>query len=151
MTTIAYRDGVIAADSLLTYTTEAGGSRKYPCKKLFRKTIGRGRRQRDVIIGTAGDAAAAQLFVDWFGSNQPIPEMLKEAGDFTCLIVDRNELFEADFYCRPVKITQPFYAIGSGCKEALAAMHCGRTAREAVEIAARIDLYTGGDIVTMRL
>lgn len=38
------------------------------------------------------------------------------------------------------------YAIGSGRDFAIAAMHCGRNARGAVEVAALFDLYTNDDI-----
>jgi hypothetical protein len=152
VTTIAYRAGIIAADSRMTYTTDGGGSRKHLCTKLYRKTITEGRRTFEAIIATAGESSPALVFVDWYGSGKPIPEMLRDlGGDFTCLILTPRGLYEADVYCRPDQILEPFYAVGSGSKEALAAMHCGKSAREAVEIASRIDPYTGGRIVSMRL
>ena len=152
MTTIAFRDGVIAADSRLTYSTEGGGGRKHLCTKLYRKRVGEGRKAHDVIIATAGESSPALLFVDWYGSGKPVPEMLRDlGGDFTCLILTPKGLFEADVYCRPDQILEPFYAVGSGAKEALAAMHCGKSARDAVAIAARIDPYTGGRITSMTL
>jgi hypothetical protein len=105
-----------------------------------------------VIIATAGESSPALVFVDWYGTGQPIPEvLLHHGGDFTCLILSPKGLFEADVMCRPDPIIEPFYAIGSGAKEALAAMHCGKSARDAVRVAASIDPYTGGRIVTMRL
>lgn len=39
-----------------------------------------------------------------------------------------------------------FYAIGSGREYAMAAMALGKSAKEAVELAARLDVNTGGDI-----
>jgi hypothetical protein len=152
MTTIAYRDGIIAADSRLTYATVGGGSRKHVCTKLYRKRITEGRKTFDVIIATAGEASPSLIFVDWYGSGEPIPDMLKiQGGDFTCLILRPDGLYEADVYCRPDKILDSFFAVGSGAKEALAAMHCGKSAMQAVGIAARIDPYTGGKIVSMTL
>lgn len=152
MTTIAYRDGVIAADSRMTYTTEGGGSRKHLCTKLYRKTITEGRRSFDVIIATAGESSPALCFVDWYGSGKSIPEALMEfGGDFTVLILRPDGLYEADVYCRPDKILEPYYAVGSGAKEALASMHCGKSAVDAVRVAATIDPYTGGRIVSMSL
>lgn len=151
MTTIAYRDGKIAADSLLTYITESGGARKFRCAKLFKKKVGT--EQREVIIATAGESAPALVFVDWYGSGADIPEtLLYHECDFTCLIIESDgKLYEADKFCRPDEVLEPFYAIGSGSKEALAAMHCGKSAAEAVEIAAKVDLYTGGEIRVMSL
>lgn len=152
MTTIAYRDGVLAADSRLTYSTAGGGSRKHSCTKLYRKTISEKRRTFDVIIATAGESSPALVFMDWYGSGQPIPDILRDlGGDFSCLILRPDGLFEADVYCRPDKILEPFYAIGSGAKEALTAMHCGKSAIEAVRKAALVDPYTGGRITSMSL
>jgi hypothetical protein len=152
VTTIAYRSGIIAADSRVTVSTENGGGRKHLCTKLYRKSITEGRRTFDVIIGTAGEAFSALVFVDWYGTGKPMPDVLRDlGGDFTCLILRPDGLYEADVYCRPDKITEDFYAVGSGSKEALAAMHCGKSAAEAVRIAALIDPYTGGRTVSMSL
>lgn len=152
MTTIAVRDGVIAADSWATHWSEAGGARRHTCAKLYRKRVTEGRKSFDVIIGTAGESSPGMLFVDWYGSGAEVPRMLLDRDpDFSCLILTPSGLFEADEYCRPEAVLEPFYAIGSGAKAALAAMHCGRSAVEAVRIAARIDPYTGGRIVSMNL
>lgn len=138
MTTIAYRAGILAADSWATYSSEAGGSRRHICTKLYRKTVGEGKKAHDVIIGTAGETSPALAFLDWFGSGRPIPEVLLQlGGDFSCLVLTPEGLFEADVYCRLDRVQEEFFAIGSGAKAALAAMHCGKSAIEAVRIAAR--------------
>lgn len=150
MTSIAYRDGVIAADSRETYCTEAGGSTVNRCEKLFRKRVGR----REIIIGTAGGSYAGMIFVDWYGSGKPIPDVLHDLDleeDFDVLILDRSKVYVCNHLCRPVEVIEPFVAIGSGRKAALAAMHCGRSAREAVRIACLLDPYSAPPIVTMRL
>jgi hypothetical protein len=152
VTTIAYREGILAADSWETHESDQGGTRRHTCTKLFRRTLGEGRRARDVIFATAGQTSPGMVFVDWYGSNEKIPEcLLNKDCDFICLILSNKGLFEVDEFCRPVQILEPFYAIGSGAKAALAAMHCGKSAVEAVRIAARIDPYTGGRIVSMKL
>lgn len=152
MTTIAYRDGVIAADSRVTVHTEAGGTRKHLCTKLYRKKVTEGRKTFDVVIGTAGESFSALVFVDWYGTGKPMPDSLRElGGDFTCLILRPDGLYEADVYCRPEKIIEDFYAIGSGSKEAMTAMRCGKSAVEAVRLAAMSDPYTGGRIVSESL
>lgn len=148
VTTIAYRDGVIAADSRATYSTEAGGSRKHTCRKLYRKRITEGRKTFDVVIATAGESTPGLVFVEWYGSGKPIPDVfLHLGGDFTCLVLRPDGLYEYDVYCQAEKIEEEFYAIGSGAKAALAALHCGKSAIEAVRIACRIDPYSGGRIV----
>lgn len=151
MTTIAARDGCIASDSRETWTSDDGGSRVHTCKKLFRKRIGKGRKAYDVIIGTAGESSPGMLFVDWYGSDSPPPVTLLTEADFTILILKPKGLYVADAYCREVPILEKFFAIGSGAAAALAAMHCGKSAREAVTIAARIDPYTGGRIFVERV
>jgi hypothetical protein len=152
VTTIAVRDGIVAADSWATHWSEEGGSRRHVCSKLYRKRITEGRKSFDVIIATAGETSPGLLFVDWYGSGAEPPQMVRElGGDFTCLILTPHGLYEADQYCRPDAVLEAFYAVGSGAKAALAAMHCGKSAVDAVRIAARIDPYTGGRVVSMSL
>jgi hypothetical protein len=51
----------------------------------------------------------------------------------------------------PAHIKEPFYAIGTGSAYALAAMHLGKSPKEAVEIAALFDPATRGpiDVITI--
>ena len=147
MTTIAYRDGILAADSRLT-VDHGSGARKHTCKKLFRKRVGEGKKAYDVIIATAGESSPGMVFVDWYGSGKPVPDLfLHLGGDFLCLVLSPSGLFEYDVYCRGEPIEEEFYAVGSGSMAALAAMHCGKSAIEAVRVASRIDSFTGGRIV----
>lgn len=147
MTTIAYRDGIIAADSWATYGEE-GSARRHTCKKLFRKTVTQGKKSFDVIIATAGESSPGMVFVDWYGTGKPVPDLfLHIGGDFTCLVLTPQGLFEYDVYCRGEQVMDDFYAVGSGAKVALGAMAAGKSAIEAVRIATRYDPYTGGRIV----
>jgi hypothetical protein len=148
MTTIAFRDGILAADSRLT-VDYGSGARKHTCRKLYRKRITEGKKSYDVVIATAGESSPGMVFYDWYGSGKPIPDMfLHIGGDFTCLVLTPKGLYEFDVYCRGELIEEEFYAVGSGSMAALAAMHCGKSALEAVRIAARIDPFTGGRIIT---
>jgi hypothetical protein len=143
----------MAADSCVSLETEAGGARKFKCEKLFRKTIGKGRSKKQVILALSGESSPGLLFLDWYGSGvkDPPSQLIDGDADFSALILTDDGLFEADAYCRPERIIEPFYAIGSGAKAALGAMHAGASARRAVEIACRIDPYSTPPIVTMRL
>lgn len=150
MTTIAYRNGIIAADSRETWESEAGGTTYGPTEKLFRKRVGK----RDVIIGTAGGSYLGMVFFDWYGTAGEPPSILRDAHleeDFDVLILDRGKVLTANHLCRAIEVIAPFTAIGSGRKAALAAMHCGRTAKEAVAIACKVDPFSAPPIVTMTM
>lgn len=134
----------MAADSRITHETEAGGSRFTRCVKLYRK--------RDAIIGCAGDGGAGLVFVDWYGSGKPVPQILIDFdADLTALVLTRRGVFLYDAYCMPEKVIDRFWAVGSGAKAALGAMHAGASAERAVEIAALIDPYTAAPFATMKL
>ena len=51
-----------------------------------------------------------------------------------------SPLFEVMSY------TSPFVSIGTGSRYATGALMAGATAKEAIQIAAELDLYTGGDL-----
>jgi len=151
MTTIAYKDGVVAADSRETWDSEAGGASYHKCAKLFRKKL----KNRDVVIATAGATYSGMVFVDWYGSDTPAPDhltMIEDSDkDFDALILDSGKLYQVNHMCRPVEIVDGFIAIGSGRKSALAAMHCGKSAEEAVRIACLIDPYSAPPVYTARM
>lgn len=144
MTTIAYCKGVIAADTRVTVDSDAGGSRLFRCVKLYRKA--------GDVIALAGESAPGLVFLDWYGSGRTKPELLVHGdGDFTALVLTRKGLFEYDKWCRGEQVKERFYAIGSGAKAALGALHMGANARKAVAIACKIDPYSAPPIKTMRL
>ena len=139
MTVIAYRGGVLAADSRETQ----GDDSVNLCEKLFRKKIGKHWH----VIGTAGGSYSGMVFVDWYGSNDPPPETLTQhldlEEDFEVIVWNGKEqaLYTANHLCRLVKVIEPFYAVGSGRKAALAALHLGASAIEAVRITCLIDCF----------
>lgn len=153
MTTIAYRSGTVAADSRETWDSDAGGCSMNDCEKLFRKRVGK----RDVVIATAGGSYAGMIFVDWYGTQKPVPDILADldlAEDFDVLILDRDKVYMCNHLCRPVEVKLllgQFFAIGSGRKAALGAMYRHASAREAVRIACKIDPYTAEPVVTMSM
>ena|SRR3974390_3360906 len=153
MTTIAYKNGILAADSRSTTDSEAGGSRVFLCEKIFRKSVPVDGKLTEVLLATAGESSAGMVFVDWFGSGKESPAELFLTGDadFTVLVLQPDGLYEYDAYCRGTKILDPFYAIGSGAKAAMGAMHAGASAKRAVEIACKIDPFSAAPIVTEKL
>lgn len=145
MTTIAYRNGILASESRVSLTTESGGERYFDSsKKLFRKN--------GAVIALAGESSPGMLFLKWYGTAKKPPAALIDGdADFTALVLTKEGLFEYDAYCIPEPIEEEFYAVGSGCKVALGAMHMGADAAMAVEIAKRVDPGSGGKVVTMEL
>jgi ATP-dependent protease HslVU (ClpYQ) peptidase subunit len=147
MTTIAARKlpgrgWQIAADSQETIEGEDSGDIKLPCQKIFTHNDG----GSNVIVATAGDSGAGLAFVEHIRRHSAFrrdPER-----EFDCLVKDKHgKLWMWSQDLIPVEITLPFYAIGTGRMAAFAALEMGANVRRAVEIAAKYDPYTGGDIV----
>jgi hypothetical protein len=94
------------------------------------------------------------VFVDWFGSTLAPPDsltLMTADEDFDVVILDRGKVYTTNHMCRPIEITMPFFAVGSGRKAALGAMYCGRTAKGAVEVACLVDPFTAPPIYTMAM
>ena len=114
------------------------------------------------LVGFAGRYSSGLRFLDWFEDfdnandlqqqapyvSVNIPDLMAE-DDFTALVAYPDGtlmLFEggSNFY----QIEAP-YAIGSGADFALAALDCGMTSEEAVEIACKRNVLSGGTILTI--
>ena len=138
MTTIAYRDGTIAADSCVSLEDEGSGDWQGRCVKLFKFP--------DMIVGLQGESTPGMVFLDWLRGgkrNRRLEDRIVASGaSFEAVVLTRKGLFTYDHWCRPELCTTEFYAVGSGVKAALGAMHAGASARKAVEIACAIDPYT---------
>lgn len=139
MTTIAIKDGIMCCDSQLT----ASGTRVLHTK--FNKVI----KHDDVLYGFAGDChhiAVVKAFITGDGGIDSVPESV----DMTVVCLPKKgkpyEMTFRDGILTTMDITSPYYAIGSGCEFAMVAMHCGKSAKQAVEIAKHFDIYTGGAV-----
>jgi 20S proteasome alpha/beta subunit len=143
MTTIAYRSGLLAADTLISYSSITNGSRK--------KIAECGR----YTVALAGMAWIRKPLEQWCAAGCPddVPQTLIDNGsEFAALIIDNNtgELFEFDNgYLIP--IYADYTAIGSGGLLALGAMAHGATAEEAVLAASKHDKNTGGPVTILSL
>ena len=140
MTTIAYRDGVLAAD---TQTTSGERNDGHDVKIAKRGCI---------LAAAAGSSAMCRLFMDWFRSGMKGDAPSMKNGDFTgwgMLFYERDRiamLNEAGWETRRAEI----YTNGSGGDLALGAMAAGASPPEAVRIAMRYDIHTGGDVTVLR-
>lgn len=140
MTTIAYKDGVIAYDSQIT----RGDVITYDD---YEKCID----QAGVKFFCCGTVSDYQRLVDvYFGAK---PDGNIEA---TAIVLDGDSLMmvavddATGLWKSPVLRDRP-YAIGSGTPYAFAAMDMGASAEQAVEMAARRDTSTGGKIRAFRM
>ena len=151
MTTIAVRGGFMAADS---QESDDGNSVKQPCRKIYEKQITyRGQKWR-VLIGTAGATYTGMVFVDWYTGdpNKRIPYQFENVDfieDFECLILHPAGIFTVNRMCRPILVETEYASVGSGKKAAIAVMIYDKnaSAKRAVEVACKVDVYTSTPIV----
>lgn len=142
MTTIAWRDGTMAADSQMS-----SGGTKLMTVKLFR-VPGR-------IVGFSGHIGFGHIFVDWLrrgGQKRGRPEWKDTIAEvqFSALVMDRRGACEFwDEYLQPYPVEEEFAAIGSGQDVAYGAFEMGASAVEAVEAACRRNSGTGLPVVSM--
>lgn len=138
MTTIAYKDGVLVADTQVTEGNWTLG------------TVVKVRRIGRVLAGYAGGLSAGQRFLEW------VAEGL--AGD--CPMEEGNEGFVIEPDGRITVWNSEYgiamghgkyYSCGSGRPFAVGAMAAGASAQEAVLIAATHDIYTNDKLTVLHL
>lgn len=102
------------------------------------------------LVGFAGTTADALAAVHALLDNPYTPENTQ--GDYTLLRLRPN----GKLWCyegrldRPFPVTMP-HAIGSGMDFALGALLHGADATEAVKIACKLDIYSGGKVLSVQL
>jgi hypothetical protein len=109
-------------------------------------------REGDKVFAIAGVIALGLVLKDWYQkgadpATYPSWQMDDSNSEGACLIVLHAGKVSA-FYEGPipVEVECPFTAWGSGRDFAIAAMACGKTADEAVEIASLFDVNTGNGV-----
>lgn len=142
MTTIAYRDGVLAADTGMI----AGDSRIGHIIKIVRGPTGN-------LGGAAGTAGYCEAFKKWvLGGEVEEPPVPKSTERY----LDRGVVFHSDGRIDVhedvgrFQVTSPYYAFGSGRAEALGAMFAGADAATAVCAAIQHEGGTYGDVTVLR-
>lgn len=142
MTTIAYRDGVMASD-----TQVSAGGRKFRTHKV--KPLKDGG-----LIGSSGKLADILKIQRWAEAGFPDegkPDFGDE-GEFECLIVTgAGEIYLLDEEMELMPFFDPFIAVGSGGAYAMAAMECGKSPEDAVRVAAKYDANTSEPVETFRV
>lgn len=143
MTTIAYRDGIMAADTLVT----GGDVRRGHVLKIGQTALGS-------LVGVTGMAGMLDEVIGWLsagGRREEYPKVPPDShisGIVACLD-GRVGVFSTHGVMQWAETE--FVAVGSGNEIAMGAMAMGASAEKAVEIAAQFDVYTGGRITTLSL
>lgn len=142
MTCIAWDGKTLAADRLRVTC-----GLKSTATKIYRVPGG--------IVGFAGSEVHALRVLAWFrgarGGEFPAPPSSDEGAD--ALFIDSSGAWFYASTCHGVGIYRddPFLAMGCGRDYAMAALYCGKTAREAVEVACALDNGCGYGIDTLAL
>ena len=141
MSVVAYRWGVLAADS------RAYGGHGHPSpgfkRKLHRLADG---SRVGVVSAKLGEP---ERFLAWLRKGRKPEEWTGGKPDIRALLVEpggRVFLFEDSVWPSGPISPAEFYAIGSGQEYAIGAMAAGASAPEAVQIAIRFDPHCGGPV-----
>lgn len=135
MTTIAYRDGVMVADS----RGYAGTAAPIGIKRKIH------RLENGTLIGiSCSVSGGSQEVLDWLMGGQVGEISEKTKARFTALVVHPGgevEMFiDNDHSTGP--LTAGYYAIGTGAEYAMGAMAAGCEAHDAVLIAISLDIWS---------
>ncbi len=155
MTTIAYRDGIMASDSAC--------SDEWQFLSRVVKII---RMQSGGLFGSAGDAdvrsVAGLLTKIKTPAGLPSKKQIEELEtDFSAILVlPKGRIY--NIYCDYLDVgngrwsgglfeVDGFYAVGSGAAHAMAALESGKSAKDAVLVACRRDFFSRPPVHTQSL
>jgi 20S proteasome alpha/beta subunit len=147
VTTIVYRNGILAADT----RAYSGDATPIGLKqKIFQV------KYSDGTVSTFGISTPNPGFADevknWFVNDKSHDaQPILADRNFTALeIMDNGEVFYYSSNFTPSgPLIAPWFAIGSGVEYALGALEMGATAEEAVKAAAANDPWTGDVVQTI--
>lgn len=137
MTVIAWDGKILAADKLAL-------------NNGLKRTTTKIRKIGDLLVGASGDTSATMEAFNWVEKGRipsEYPKIQQSKEEFCCLIVILdNKILMYEMSPYPVLYEDKQFAIGSGRDLAIAAMHCGRSAIEAVEIASIYEASCGNGV-----
>ena len=143
MTTVAYDGKSMVADMLASDTW----GMKEKAIKIWENP--------QLLIGAAGEGGAIQRWLMTLTNVTTLADLLtagyapyaRDSNDPAILLVCRQQnLIYRHAGGSFMPTARKFHAVGSGRDYALAAMHLGLSAREAVGVAMEFDINTGGDL-----
>jgi hypothetical protein len=140
MTTIAYKDGVIAYDGRQTRNDRIVSDSAPKCQVVDGVSF--------FLSGAVCDEKA--LIAAYFGNASPVPVECSGyvVDDGKLLMVGHDD--KTGIWKQELDLSNPD-AIGSGCAYAIAAMDMGASAEDAVRAAMKRDIYTGGTVRTVTI
>lgn len=143
MTTIAWDGHSLAADK---QSTSYGMPR----------TVTKIHRIKGELFAMSGGGIHCQALIAWFKGERKASDWPKQPDDEDCgniVQVTKNGIFiwSGSAGPTPEPLEDKFMAFGSGRDFAMAAMHLGKSAREAIEIASLYDINTGMGIDVLEL
>lgn len=134
MTIVAYRDGMLAADSLET----VGDVRSGDVRKLY--------RVKGAIVGFAGSRPAIDAALAWMRGVGERPEDFGE-DDFRALVVEPDgSAWELNHALKAWRLPGEFTAIGGAWRLGMGAMGFGASAVQAAQVAIDLCVNCGGPI-----
>lgn len=133
MTAIAYRSGIMAADSVGWI---GGASVKTPVAAKIKRMPDGG------LFAAAGSTTEIARFAEWMLSSGPRPADFDKEEQFTGLWArSGGSLWLCNYTLYFYELFDPFFAIGACCTFMMGALHAGASAEEAVRLAV---LHTDG-------
>jgi hypothetical protein len=139
MTTIAYKDGILAADTQLTYDGHIKGVSTQKIRYL----------PSGVLFAGAGNVKEI-LMAENFYSQPNWEDKLDEAPpikkSFEAIIVSKGRVLTLNQTLLPDIMADKFCSCGSGWKLAHAAMAMGLGAYDAIKFTATLDVFTNDEI-----
>jgi len=143
MTVVAWDGKTLAADKM----GDSGG---------LKRTTTKIRRFNGGLFGSSGSASRGDQMLAWIEAGadpDKVPAFQLSSDDYQAVMVVRDDgtvwLYGCSAY--PWRMEDAFHAIGSGRDFAIAAMHLGQTAAQAVAVACQFDISCGMGIDTLEL
>lgn len=104
------------------------------------------------LAGYSGDADAGEAVLAWFRAGMEPKDFPASQRDkdqwapFIAVLAGSDEIWRIERTPHPIVFPSQHYAIGSGRDFALAALYCGKSVREAVEVACHFDSGCGNGV-----
>jgi hypothetical protein len=161
MTVIAWDGNMLAADKRTTL-----GGVAYTSTKIERIVTGAGTNSEEpavLLVGASGESWACKAAIEWVrGGRKPeeFPVSQSDKEDWAGLVVVEHRpgwkpgatrvlRYERSPY--PYEMEDVLLAFGAGADFALAALHLGKNAVEAVELACKLSVHCGNGVDFLRV